>query len=505
MHRLLKRQIKKILGEEYTQDSKLQNIFQLISDHYIDKDKDCVLLANALEVNSAELTELNMQLQNMAFYDSLTGLTNRALFEKELELTIKQINRHKRNIALVFFDLDNFKNVNDTFGHDVGDKLLIEVGKIIQENIRSCDTLSRWAGDEFVLLLDELKHMDDSVLIVQNIQKKMKHPIKIGTHTLHVSCSVGINVYEDAQDVHQMLKNADIAMYEAKKNGKRNYAIYTSVLGEKIISDVQLNEELLQALKRDEFIVYYQPQVEILTGKIVGAEALVRWEHPEKGILFPLKFIPFAEEKGYIVKIGQRVLEQACKDMQKWLNNGYKLNNISVNISVKQIRQNNFVQVVKKALKKSGLPADMLEFEVTETMIMQEYKHSFDVLDTLRKLGISLSIDDFGTGYSSLSYLKKLPIDKIKIDKSFIDEIAEDENDVAITKAIIAMSHSLGLSVLAEGVETKSQLQVLKKLKCEKYQGYYCSRPIPAKEFEKLLHQQVKEENDKLFDLTFEI
>jgi len=490
MHRLLKRQIKKILGETYLTDKSFEDFFNLISEYYVEKDKERKLLENALVVNSSELSEANVQLKNMAFYDSLTGLTNRKLFEEELKLTLKQIQRHQRHIALLFFDLDNFKTVNDTLGHDVGDQLLIQVGKLIQERIRNCDTLARWGGDEFVLLLDELTHIDDCSIIVEDIQDAFKNPIPIGEHKLQISFSIGINIYEEGQDAAEMIKNADMAMYLAKEGGKNNYTFYTSTIGEQVLSYVKLNTSLVQAIQKQELTVHYQPQIEISTGKIVGAEALVRWEHPQDGIIFPDQFIPIAEEKGHIVEIGQQVLQQSCQDMKAWVDKGYKLKSIGVNLSVKQIRQKEFIQTVIDALQKSGLSASYLEFEVTETMLMNEHEYAFDILDALRDLGITLSIDDFGTGYSSLSYLKKLPIHKIKVDKSFIDDIANDENDVEITKAIIAMSHSLGLKVLAEGVEDAAQLKVLKELKCEKYQGYYFSKPVPADKFEELLKQQ---------------
>ncbi|QSZ40684.1 EAL domain-containing protein [Sulfurimonas aquatica] len=490
MHRLLKRQIKKGLGEEYLEDEKLQNFFTLIGDYYVEKDKERILLENALVVNSAELTETNTQLQNMAFFDSLTGLTNRKLFEKELELTLKQIQRNKRNIAVLFFDVDHFKTINDTLGHDIGDELLITVSRTIESRIRSCDTLARWGGDEFVLLLDDLAHIDDCSIIAENIQKAFSEPFDIEGHIIKISFSIGINVYEDGQTALQMLKNADIAMYLSKEKGRDAYSFFTSDISKQILADQKLNESLIKAIDNKEFIVLYQPQVDIATGKITGAEALVRWIHPEHGFTMPFEFIPLAEEKGYIVEIGVQVLEQACIDMKMLLDSGYVLNNIAVNLSLKQIRHQGFVQSVQNILNSTSLNPSYLEFEVTETMIMKEYEHACSVLDTLRNLGITLSIDDFGTGYSSLSYLKRLPIQKIKIDKSFIDEIDRDENDVEITKAIIAMSHSLGLKVLAEGVEEESQLQILRQLKCESYQGYYCSKPVAIQEFKTLVQKQ---------------
>jgi len=492
MHRLLTRQIKKILGESYFTDVKLQGFFELISNYYDEKDKERKLLENALEVNSSELTEANSQLKTMAFYDSLTGLTNRKLFEEELKQTLKRLERSKAHTALLFFDLDNFKTVNDTLGHDVGDELLIQVGKIIQDRIRSCDILARWGGDEFVLLLNELTRTDDCSVIVEDIQEAFSHPIHVGEHELQTSFSIGINIYEEGQSSTDMIKNADMAMYLAKEGGRNRYAFYTSEIGEQVHSYVKLNASLIKAIEKQEFLVFYQPQIEISTGKIVGVEALVRWEHPEKGLIFPDEFISVSEEKGHIVEIGKQVLQQACRDMQDWIDKGYPLRTMAVNLSVKQIHQEEFLPIVKDILKQTGLDPSHLEFEVTETMIMNERERSFKTLDTLRTLGITLSIDDFGTGYSSLAYLKKLPINKIKIDKSFIDDITTDENDVEIAKAIIAMSHSLGLKVLAEGVEDASQLAILKELKCEKYQGYYFSKPVPCEQFEALLKSQNK-------------
>ncbi|PHR53941.1 MAG: GGDEF domain-containing protein [Arcobacter sp.] len=489
MHRLLKRQIKKVLGIESFDDTRLLPFFKLISDYYDEKDKERKLLENALDVNSLELNEANSQLKKMAFYDTLTGLTNRKLFEEELKLTLKQVKRHKRNIALLFFDLDDFKIVNDTLGHDIGDELLIKVGKIIEGCIRSCDTLARWGGDEFVLLLDDLTHSGDCTVVINDIQRAFEQPIHLDEHQLQVSFSIGINIYEEGQDAAEMIKNADMAMYLAKEGGKNNYAFYTSKIGRQVLLNAKLDMSLRKAIENKEFFVLYQPQINISTGCIVGAEALLRWDNPNEGVVSPLDFIPIAEEKGHIIDIGKYVLEEACKDMKSWLDKGYPLNNISVNLSVKEIRQESFIQGVKDILKSTGLDASYLEFEVTETIIMKEAEYAFKTLNKLRTLGITLSIDDFGTGYSSLAYLKKLPINKIKIDKSFIDDIARNESDVEITKAIIAMSHSLRLNVLAEGVETAAQLQVLKELNCEKYQGYYFSKPISADQFQVLLEK----------------
>lgn len=490
MHRLLKRQIKKTLGLKHEIIEGLESFFNLIDEQYNENDKERILLENALIVNSGELTESNEQLHYLAFYDSLTGLTNRKLFEKELDLTLRQVRRKRRNIALLFLDLDNFKNVNDTLGHDVGDALLKEVGVIVESRIRECDTLARWGGDEFILLLDELTSLEDCTIIVEDIQKAFSMPIRILKHELKISFSIGINFYEDGQDSAQMIKNADMAMYTAKEAGRNQYSFYTSEIGKKVISDIKLDTDLQNAIKNKEFVLMYQPQIDILTQSIVGCEALIRWQHPTDGLISPYEFIAFAEEKGYIYEIGRQVLEQACIDMKSWISSGATIQTMAVNLSVKQIRDNKFLEVVKETLLQSDLKAKYLEFEITETMLMHEYEHAYRVLDELRSIGITISIDDFGTGYSSLAYLKKLPIHKIKIDKSFIDEIEHDENDIEITKAIIALSHSLGLDVLAEGVENKSQLEILKKLKCDKYQGYFYSKPVRAKELKRLLEVQ---------------
>ena len=335
-----------------------------------------------------------------------------------------------------------------------------------------------------------MNNIDECTVIVKQIQKAFETPIKILSHELKISFSIGVNIYEDGQSVKQMIKNADMAMYLSKEAGRNQYSFYTSEIGDKLIADIQLNEELTRAVNNKEFVVFYQPQVEIHSGEIVGAEALVRWEHPVKGLLYPDKFINFAENKGYIVEIGRQVLEQATQDMKHWLDEDYPIKTIAVNLSVKQIRDKTFLSIVKDIIQESQLETNHLEFEITETILMTDYEYSYKVLEELNNLGITISIDDFGTGYSSLSYLKKLPINKIKIDKSFIDEIEYDENDIEITKAIIAMSHSLRLEVLAEGVENESQRKVLEKLECDKYQGYCCSKAVPAKEFAKLLENQ---------------
>lgn len=487
MHRLLKRQVKKVLGENYLEDEKIRSFLDLVSEYYDEKDGELRLFENALDLSSLELTELNLQLRKMAFYDDLTGLLNRKIFEEELNLTLKHIGRNKHNIALLFLDLDNFKNINDTLGHDIGDKLLVKVSKILNDCIRNCDTLGRWGGDEFVLLLDELSHVEDCSVIVENIQSAFEKKLHIEEHKLSISFSIGINIYEPGQTALDMIKYADMAMYSAKESGKNNYAFYSSTIGERVMSYMKVSHELTKAVEKREFVVYYQPQIDISSGKIIGAEALVRWNHPTKGLVYPDEFICIAEEKGHIVELGHQVLKQACMDMKYWIDSGYEMKSIAVNLSVKEIRQEKFIQTIIDILQDTGIDSSYLEFEITETMIMKNYEKTAEVLEKLRSLGIGLSIDDFGTGYSSLAYLKRLPIEKIKIDKSFIDDISNDENDIEITKAIIVMSHSLGLKVLAEGVEDGHQLEILKELSCDKYQGYHCSKPVPADEFERLL------------------
>lgn len=502
MHRLLKRQIKKLLDSEYLEDENILNFLDEISSYYDEKDKERKLLENALEVNSNELTEYAEQLRSMAFYDALTGLTNRKLFEKELELTIKQVQRHHRIIALLFFDLDNFKNVNDTFGHDIGDKLLIKVGELIEGVIRDCDILARWGGDEFVLLLDEISNEKDCTLIVKNIQKAFSEPLDIGGNLLNISFSIGINLYEDGQSAPEMIQNADMAMYLAKEAGKNDFAFYTNDIGNKVLSEIQISRDLSEAINRDEFVLFYQPQIDIKSGELFGAEALLRWEHPANGLVPPNTFIPIAEEKGYIIEIGKIVLLKACQDMKQWVEDGCEFGRVSVNISIKQIRDKNFISIIEEVLKTTGLEAQFLELEVTESVVMKEYEYVVDILQKVRDMGITISIDDFGTGYSSLSHLKKLPISKIKIDKTFIDDIANDGHDIEITKAIIVMSHSLGLSVIAEGVEDKEQLTILGNLNCEMYQGYHYSKPVPKVDFEVILKADKKAKNSKLiFDI----
>ncbi|WP_255352321.1 MULTISPECIES: bifunctional diguanylate cyclase/phosphodiesterase [unclassified Methylophilus] len=399
--------------------------------------------------------------------------------------------RRDSKLAILFFDIDHFKRVNDTLGHEVGDQLLKVMSKKLQMCIRASDTLSRQGGDEFVVLLPELN--DDTVPaeIAQKILSAIKDPINIANHELYITASIGIAVYpDDGDSVDVLTRHADAAMYHAKNSGRNNYQFFTKEMSARVAAQLTMENSLQKAISNNELLLFYQPKVSIKTGKIIGAEALIRWSHPEWGLMMPDRFIKIAEESGLIKGIGHWVLREACTQNKKWQDAGLPEIPIAINVSVVELHHAHFTQEVMKVLLQTGLQPYNLELEVTESVAFQSEATVIHDLNKLKEMGVRLSVDDFGTGYSSLSYLKLLPVNTIKIDKSFIRDIQIDINDAAIVTAIIKMSQSLGLTVIAEGVETQAQLEFLKSHDCDEMQGYLFSRPLPADEFEALLAQQ---------------
>ncbi|MFZ6800786.1 EAL domain-containing protein [Undibacterium sp. Di24W] len=438
--------------------------------------------------DTTEVRETERQLQYIATHDALTGLPNRHQLHQRLEYALSHADEQK--VAVIFLDLDHFKNVNDTAGHAAGDGLLCDVAKRLSSCIRATDMLARLGGDEFVIVVEEfataqhLKELADRILI------KMSEPFVIEQHQYHLGTSIGISVFpHDGTDGPTLLRCADSAMYLAKELGRNNYQFFTSDLMIRAQHRYTLERNLRRALIDDEFILYYQPKVSLVDGSILGAEALIRWQMPDIGIVAPNEFIPFAEEIGLIVPIGRWVLTKACEQAQLWRQT-YKVDfKISVNISPRQFQDPKLPQFILEVLMQSGLPAHALQLEITEGLLMVEAEHLSSVFDAIKTLGISISLDDFGTGFSSLSYLQRFPIDNLKIDRSFIREIPENQDSVVLTKAIIAMSSALGMSVTAEGVENLEQMEFLKEAGCDEIQGFYFSRPISADNFSALLRQ----------------
>ena len=435
-----------------------------------------------------EQKRVEEQIRHMAHHDALTGLPNRVLLHDRIGQAIAQAQRNRRVATLLFIDLDRFKNVNDSLGHQVGDGLLRTVAERLVACTRRTDTVARIGGDEFVVVLTDLNQAEDAGPVAQKVLAALSQPASIQGHELRVTPSVGICAYpHDGEDVETLMRNADTAMYHAKEMGRNNYQFFTQQMNIAAQQRLQLENDLRHALEREEFTLYYQPQIELKTGDICGFEALIRWPHPQRGMVAPLQFIPLAEETGLITSIGEWVLRQACAQTRAWQSLGYPELRVSVNCSAQQFRREGIVETVARSLQQAGLPAASLELEITESVIIEHAEQVLVRFRALDEMGVELAIDDFGTGYSSLSYLKRFPVQKLKIDQSFVRDIGSDPDDAAIVSAIIAMAHSLGLKVVAEGVETAEQLAFLKSLGCDGAQGYYFSRPVPAEEVVKLL------------------
>ena len=432
--------------------------------------------------------EREEQIRHMAHHDALTALPNRVLLQDRIGQAIAQARRNRRGTALLFIDLDRFKMVNDSLGHHIGDELLRAVAARFRASVRATDTVARIGGDEFVLLLTDLDKVADARIVAQKLVDAFSQSFMARNHELHTTPSIGIATYpEDGENAEVLLRNADTAMYHAKEMGRNNYQFFTAAMNVVTHERLAIERDLRLALERGELRLHYQPQIDLRTGAIIGFEALARWYHPERGIMPPSEFIQVAEETGLINPLGKFVLQEACRQAQVWRAAGFPQLQVAVNCSAQQFRREGMVKMVASMLEEVGLPPECLELEITESVMIQQPEQVIEWFRQLSDMGLQLSLDDFGTGYSSLSYLKRFPIRKLKIDQAFVRDIGNDKDDAAIVSAIIAMAHSLGLEVIAEGVETAEQLAFLKSLGCDKAQGYYFSKPVPADEFLKLL------------------
>lgn len=433
---------------------------------------------------------MEAQLIHQANFDALTSLPNRVLLEDRINQEIKRAKRSKSMVAVLFFDLDRFKLVNDSLGHNVGDSLLQAVSQRLKKCIREGDTLARWGGDEFIIVLGDIKYEEQTVPLIQLCQEALEDIFNIDNHNISITSSVGVSFYpKDGHTNTVLLKNADSAMYSAKSDGRNYYRFYNPQMNEQAIEQLALASDLHRALEEKEFALHYQPLVDLKTGDIVAMEALLRWYHPQRGMVSPLDFIELAEESGLIQPIGEWVLQTACAQIKSWRDRGLPIVKVAVNVSSIQFKQKNIVEIVENTLKRTNLEAKHLDLELTESSVMENTHAFLSSMNALQSLGVGLVIDDFGTGYSSLSYLKRFPVNKIKIDKSFIRDILLEEDDKAIIQAIIAMAQKLKLRVVAEGVETIDQLAFLKANHCDEIQGYYFSPPVPADQIEKLMMQ----------------
>ncbi len=441
-----------------------------------------------------DVTERKMtqaRLYNLAHHDNLTGLPNRILFLDRLKQAMSLAHRHHKLAALIFLDLDRFKVINDTLGHPTGDKLLLQVAKRLSGSLREIDSVARFGGDEYTIVLCNLEHREDAELVAHKILNTIARPYTIDDHELFVTASIGISMYPlDSEDMDSLIKKADVAMYHAKGLGGSVLQYYDRSMDEDSHRRLVLENSLRKALEKNEFMLYYQPKVDLVSGQITAMEALLRWDHPELGILPPGEFIPLAEETGLIIPIGEWVMEEACRQHLAWEQQGLPRLRVAVNLSGCQLQQRNFLDVVVGVLRQTGLDPCFLEFEITETVIMQNPDPIIQVLTHLRDMGVHISVDDFGTGYSSLAQLKRFSVNTLKIDKSFVRDVVQNKTDAAIATAIIAMGNSLDLKVIAEGVETAGQYAFLKETMCDEIQGYLISRPIPPDKVVEFMRQR---------------
>jgi diguanylate cyclase len=449
-----------------------------------------VRLEEMITLRTRGLEAANRQLRHLATHDMLTGLPNRVLLDDRLTQAMAHADRDNRSFALLVCDLDRFKHINDSLGHRAGDELLQEVARRLTGVVRTVDTVARFGGDEFVLVGNSIADSDDAMGLAARAIEALQAPVRIAGIDVHTSPSVGFALYPaDGTSIETLLAHADAAMYSAKQRGRGNAQGYAPGMHAGTEDRVQLESDLHNAVALKQFELYYQPKVDTRTGAVRSAEALIRWIHPKRGIVSPAEFIPLAEECGLINTIGEWVIREACRQARAWRDDGVPSLRVSVNLSASQFRDSGLVGSIRRALDDMGLDARYLEVELTESAVMSDAEQSIAILEQLSEMGVLVSVDDFGTGYSSMSYLRRFPIDKLKIDRVFINEIASRPEDASIVRAIVSLAHSLRLKVVAEGVETPAQLEFLRATGCDEYQGYHFSRPLPAADFERLIRE----------------
>ena len=437
---------------------------------------------------------MSVEMTHSAQHDVVTNLPNRLLLNDRITQSIALARRQHRPIAVIFLDLDRFKNINDSLGHATGDELLRSISKRLLAGVRASDTVSRQGGDEFVILLSEITYPEDAATSARKILLSLNAPHSIGGQDLHINGSIGISVYpEDGEDAETLIKNADMAMYHAKENGRNNFQFFKAEMNLKAVERQSLESSLHRALEREEFLLHYQPKVNLDTGEITGVEALIRWQQPDRGLVPPSQFVPVAEECGLIIPIGRWVLHEACRQAREWQEAGLPFKRISINVSAAEFRAKTFLAGVNTTLRETGLEARYLDLELTEGVLMEDAESTATVLQELKRMGVHLVVDDFGTGYSSLSYLQQFPIDDLKIDQSFIHRITSDPDDSPIVSAIIDMGKNLKQRVIAEGIETQEQLAFLQAQHCAEGQGYLFSQPLAAAQFAHLLQIGITE------------
>ncbi|MDF1763689.1 MAG: EAL domain-containing protein [Oleibacter sp.] len=463
------------------QKSELGQIWiQLMASPLLDTEGNLIGYLGAIS-DISELKDAHIQMENLAFYDPLTGLANRRLFKNRLEKSVKSIARSGASMALMFLDMDQFKRINDTLGHDAGDILLKEVANRLNNTVRKSDTVSRIGGDEFTILLTDIEEFNDVKVTANKILKALARPIRIKGQDIVTSVSIGITITpDDSTNANTLMKNADLAMYHAKEMGRNNFQFFSEEMNHTILRHLALEKELKEAIEKDQFTLLFQPKISLFDYKTTGVETLIRWRHPERGLLSPDYFIPVAEETGQIIDIGNWVLKQACHQISALIRQNILSSEakVAVNLSAKQFADPYLAQRIRDVLEITKIPPHCLELEITESTLMEDVESAIEIMQDIKLTGVSIAIDDFGTGYSSLSYIKRFPIDVLKVDRSFVMDIPHDKNDMAITAAVIAMAHKLSLNVVAEGVETEEQLKFLRQNNCDEGQGYFFSRPL---------------------------
>jgi diguanylate cyclase (GGDEF)-like protein/PAS domain S-box-containing protein len=474
----------------YKKDSSSVPIELTISKFAVEKEFNFTIIMR--DITERKRYEETIKFQ--AFYDALTGLPNRALLKERIDIEISHSKQAKQKLAVMFLDLDRFKLINDTLGHDIGDKLLKEIALRLKNCVGKHATIARIGGDEFVVLLPGLVHEESAAHVASKILEAIRQPILIDNHVLYITISIGISIYpEDGGNDETLLTNADVAMYRAKEEGKNNFQLYTPALNEKALERLALENSLRRALEYNEFVVHYQPKVDGKTEVIVGMEALIRWQHPNWGLVPPLKFIPIAEETGLIMPIGEWVLRTACTHNKFLQDSGFPPVTVAVNLSSRQFELQDLTNIVAGILEETGLAAEYLELEITESIAMQSVDHTLKTISQLREMGVKFSIDDFGTGYSSLSQLSNFSVNKLKIDKSFVEKIDGNKGNSTIASTVLALGKSLALSVVAEGVETEEQVNFFRINNCDEMQGYFFGRPMTNEAFSKYYTEKLKD------------
>lgn len=469
-----------LMATSLDDDDSISRAFNVGACDYITKPFNWSVLKHRVR-RMLQAANAQRRIQHLAYHDALTGLPNRMLFMDRIDQAISRAQREEGQFALLFIDIDHFKVINDSMGHDAGDQLLNLISIRLREVLRKSDTVARLGGDEFTVIIEYLQHPDDVIQITKNILSALDFPAEVNGKEVYVGGSIGIAMYpQDGENFGVLLKNADTAMYKAKELGRNTFQFYASEMSHKAMQRLELENQIRTALKEDQFEVYYQPKVDLQNNKCIGVEALVRWNHPQRGLISPDDFVPLAEEIGLITQLDEWVMKAACLQFMQWKQQGYPLNNLSVNISSRHFKEGNLIEYCTTLLEMTGIAAECLEIELTESALVDNYSNAKYILDKLHTMGLRIALDDFGTGYASMAYLKEFPFDTVKIDRSFIRDIPQDHEDSAIVTAMIQLSQALKLSIVAEGIETDQQRLFLYDNACGYGQGYLWSRPVSA-------------------------